>query len=176
MIEPSFTHNAIPVKLSDLKEIHDDIEAHYKYAKDLLFSLERNKTHLQFQTFYMAYTKNKYDRKVSIISSSFYDLIQTKAVLDNKKKLFVINTGSKDYRPYYFQREIEALQSLFPEKTKYELDGNNTINNIINDTINNTINNTIKNENIYDKINKTIILIIIFLFFLMNMKQKLKNQ
>jgi len=137
MIEPSFTHNAIPVKLSDLKEIHDVVEADYEYASDLLFALERKKNHMQFHTFYLAYTKNKYDRKVSIIPSSFYDLMQHRLIMNNKKKLFVINTGSKNYMPFYFQKEIEILKNFFPEKTKYELDGNDIR----------------KNENIYDKIN-----------------------
>ena len=125
MIEPSFTHNAIPVKLSELKEIHDDVEAHYKYAQELLFGKERKTTDIQFHTFYMAYIKNKYDRKVSMIPSSFYDLTQFRLASNNKKKLFVINTGSRNYRPFYFQKEAEALKQLFPEKTKYELDDEN---------------------------------------------------
>ena len=144
MVEPSFTHNAIPVKLSDFKEIHDDVESHYKYAKELLFGLERQKTDLQFHTFYMAYTKNKYDRKVSMISSSFYDLTQSRIVPNNKKKLFVINTGSRNYRPFYFQKEQETLKSLFPEKTIYELE---------NDSIN-IVPKVGEKDNIYTKINK----------------------
>ena len=144
MIEPSFTHNAIPVKLSDLEEIHDDVEAHYQYAKDLLYGIERQKTDLQFHTFYMAYIKNKYDRKVSMISSSFYDLTQFRTASRNKKKLFVINTGSRNYRPFHFQKEVETLKSLFPEKTKYELDDDNI----------NIVHKVEGKDNIYERINK----------------------
>ena len=149
MIEPSFTHNAIPVKLSDLEEIHNDVKAHYKYAQELLFGKERQKTDLQFHTFYMAYIKNKYDRKVSMISSSFYDLTQSRQVSNNRKKLFVINTGSRNYRPFYFEREVQILKSLFPEKTKYELDNDND--NIFNRYIYHKVG---ENQNIYAKINK----------------------
>ena len=160
MIEPSFTHNAIPVKLSDLEEIHNVVKGHYKYAKELLFGKERQKTDLQFHTFYMAYTKNKYDRKVSKISSSFFDLTQSRIVSMNKKKLFVINTGSKNYSPFYFKNEVQILKSLFPDKTKYELDNAND-----NDNDNNNYKNNDniyyniyykvkKKDNFYEKINK----------------------
>ena len=160
MIEPSFTHNAIPVKLSDLEEIHNVVKGHYKYSKELLFGKERQKTDLQFHTFYMAYTKNKYDRKVSKISSSFFDLTQSRIVSMNKKKLFVINTGSKNYSPFYFKNEVQILKSLFPDKTKYELDNAND-----NDNDNNNYKNNDniyyniyykvkKKDNFYEKINK----------------------
>ena len=148
MIEPSFTHNAIPVKLSDFEEIYNDVKTYYKYAKELLFGIQRQKTDLQFQTFYMAYIKNKYDRKVSKISSSFYDLSQSRLVSNNNKKLFVINTGSRVYRPFFFQREMETLKRLFPEKTKYELDNDND-----NDNINRFYKEQEK-DNIYAKINR----------------------
>ena len=146
MIEPSFTHNAIPVKLSDLEEIHNDVKTYYKYAKELLFGIQRQKTDLQFQTFYMAYIKNKYDRKVSKISSSFYDLSQSRLISQNNKKLFVINTGTRVYRPFFFQKEMEILKRLFPEKTKYELDNDN-------DDIN-RFHKVQEKDNIYAKINR----------------------
>jgi len=73
-------------------------------------------------TAYMAYVKNKYDRKVSKISSSFYDLSQVFKVSLDKAKLFVINTSSKNYASRYYQNEKNLLNRLFPTKTEYELD------------------------------------------------------
>ena len=70
----------------------------------------------------MAYIKNKYDRKVSEVSSTFYDLRQWTLYKRNTKKLFVINTGLKKYSKIYFERETKIMNKLFPNKTKYELD------------------------------------------------------
>ena len=122
LIEPAFSHNAIPVKLSDIEEIYTYVSNKYKYANITLKSLVRTIYDLQFQTLYMAYTKNKYDRKVSKISSSFFDLTQSRRTILNKNKLFVINTSSKKYNQLLYKMEIEVLNKLFPEKTKYEIE------------------------------------------------------
>ena len=125
LIEPAFTHNAIPVKMSDIKEIHDYVLDKYNYGKEMLSSKVRNIQDLQFQTLYMAYVKNKYDRKVSKIDAQFFDLYHAGNLRHNKYKkikLFVINTSNRKYRSIYFQREREILNKLFPTKSKYELD------------------------------------------------------
>ena len=124
LIEPAFSHNAMPVKLSDIEEIYYYISNKYQYANTILNSLVRTNYDLQFQTLYLAYTKNKYDRKVSKISSSFYDLIQAKKIMANKAKLFVINTSSKKYYKFFYTRQRMILNIFFPDKTKYEIDGN----------------------------------------------------
>ena len=122
LIEPAYTHNAIPVKLSDIEEIHDYIVKYYPFANDTLEALFRSLNSLQMQTTYMAYVKNQYDRKVSIISSAFYDLTHLRAIPYNKKELFVINTGSNDYRHYLYTYERKNLNKFFPNKTEYELE------------------------------------------------------
>ena len=127
LIEPAFSHNAIPVKLSDIEEIYTYASNKYKYANITLKSLTRTIYDLQFQTLYMAYTKNKYDRKVLKISSSFFDLSQSRRTILNKNKLFVINTSSKKYNQFFYRREIEVLNKLFPEKTKYEIEEDDEI-------------------------------------------------
>ena len=104
LIEPAFSHNAIPVKLSDIKEIHDYIIKYYPYANETLNSLFRTTKTLQMQTLYMAYVKNQYDRKVSMISSAFYDLIGSRRVPKNNQKLFVINTGKRNYNPILYYK------------------------------------------------------------------------
>jgi len=130
LIEPAFTHNAIPMKISDIKEIHDLVFDKYDKGKEMLFSKERSKNDLQFQSLYMAYVKNKYDRKVSIIHSEFYDLFQAENIIENKNekiKLFVINTSSRNYRDIIFLKEKQILYKLFPERTIYEKGKNNEL-------------------------------------------------
>ena len=124
LIEPAFTHNAIPVKMSDIQEIHDYALNNYEYGKIFLFSLIRTSYDLQMQTMYMAYVKNKYDRKVSKIPSAYYDLSSVTKLKSNKKKLFVINTSVTKYNVLHFEKEKQVLKELFPEITKYEIHPN----------------------------------------------------
>ena len=130
LIEPAFTHNAIPMKISDIKEIHDLVFDKYDKGKEMLSSKERSINDLQFQSLYMAYVKNKYDRKVSIIHSEFYDLFQAENIIENKNekiKLFVINTSSRNYKDILFLKEKQILYKLFPERTIYEKGKNNEL-------------------------------------------------
>ena len=69
---------------------------------------------------YWGYVKNKYDRKVSKISSEFYDISSSLKVIRNKAKLFVINSSTRNYNQFFYIREKSTLEKLFPEKTKYE--------------------------------------------------------
>jgi hypothetical protein len=85
LIEPAFTHNAIPVKMSDIEEIHDYIVKKYEFDNQILTSLTRTTFDIQMHTAYMAYVKNKYNRKVSKISSAYYDLNQIEYLQYNKK-------------------------------------------------------------------------------------------
>ena len=122
LIEPAFSHNAIPMKISDIEELNKYIYDYYKYGKIILNSKERSIHDLQFQTLYWAYVKNKYNRKVFKISSEFYDLSQASKLMINTKKMFVINTSSRNYNQIFYNRENNVLENLFPIKTKYELD------------------------------------------------------
>ena len=47
LIEPSFPHNAIPLKLSDIKELYDYIEKLYEHKDETLRGKEREKFCLQ---------------------------------------------------------------------------------------------------------------------------------
>ena len=154
LIEPAFSHNAIPMKLSDIEEIHQYIKDNYKYGNDILYSKERSLNDLQLQTLYWAYVKNKYNRRVYRISSEFYDISRVNRLQGNNKRLFVINTSSRNYNPFLFRREKNVLEKLFPTKTKYEIDFEGVINddskliskkliNSINDLMINKINNNI---------------------------------
>ena len=161
LIEPSFTHNAIPVKQSDIKEIYHYIEKLYPHKDDTLRAKEREIFSLQPQTIFMGYARNKYDRRVKVISSYFFDLKQFKGIVNSD--LFVINVSNKKYSNSYFTKEIEYLEKLYPEKTPYELglryykkknnNNNNNNNNISNKNSNKDNESNISNEVKNDKSN-----------------------
>ena len=142
LIEPSFTHNAIPIKQSDIKELYDYIEKLYEHKDETLRGKQREKFCLQPQTLLMSYGRNKYDRISKTITSRFYDLTNFRGRINDE--LFVINTSDRSYREIIYKNEINYLENLYPEKTPYELEIND-INNgkriIEND------NNNIKNDN-----------------------------
>ena len=120
LIEPAFSHNAIPVKQSDIKEIYDYIIKLYPYADETLSSKTRHIRSLQPQTLFFAYAKNKYDRRVKIITSRFIDLARFNGKIDSE--LFVINTSDRKYSPRNYINEIKRLEQIFPKNTPYEVD------------------------------------------------------
>ena len=121
LIEPSFTHNAIPLKQSDVKEVYDMILKYYLYIDQTLKSKEREIRSLQPQTLFMAYARNMYDRRVKMITSSFFDLTQFKGKVNDQ--LFVINVSIRNYPNYYFINEKKYLEKLYPQKSPYEIGG-----------------------------------------------------
>ena len=150
LIEASFSHNAIPLKLNDIKEVYDLVIQKYKYLKETLYSIDRNIFSLHFQTLILSYVLNKYKRKVHGISCAYidinnYNLYETK--YGTKDKLFVINTSDKQYDENVFILEKIYLEKKYPNPTKYELEkgeknddeieyNNNKINNKMNKNIN----------------------------------------
>ena len=123
LIEPAFTHNAIPMKQSDIKEIYNYILKLYKYKDQTLNAKQRETMSLQPQTLFSGYQRNRYDRRTKMVTSVFYDLTQFKGVI--KDDLFVVNVSTRKYGDRYYNNEIYYLEKLFPNKTPYELDGNN---------------------------------------------------
>ena len=144
LIEPAFSHNTIPVKQSDIKEIYDYITKLYPYADETLSSKTRHIRSLQPQTLFFAYAKNKYDRRVKIIPSSFIDIAQFNGKIDSE--LFVINTSDRKYAPRFYTNEIKRLEQIFPESTPYEVDSI-TMEKIEKERINIIRNNINKKEN-----------------------------
>ena len=119
LIEVGFTHNAIPLKISDVKEVNENIQKYYHYYVDCLTGKNRSLRSLQPQILFMNYVRNIYDRLANEISWKYYDLSDVRNVkLDTK--LFVINVEDKEYYPLRYQTEEEVLKNLFPEPTKYE--------------------------------------------------------
>ena len=126
LIEASFSHNAVPLKLSDIKEIYDIVIEKYKYYKETLYSINRNIYSLHFQTLILTYIINKYQRKVHGISCAYIDIynyyLYESKYNDTKDKLFVINTSDREYEENLFELEKIFLNKKFSTPTKYELE------------------------------------------------------
>jgi hypothetical protein len=130
---PYFTHNAIPCNLNELKEIYNLVyKSKYKFST--LDSLKRHFESLQFQTFYMTYTFNKYNKKVHTISYKYID--NFRSITGNYNFfLFCINRGQKRYTKLSFKKTRIVMEYLFPEPTIYEMYNNKELPSIAYDVI-----------------------------------------
>ena len=118
---PYFTHNAIPVKSSDLKELFDLVDNSSEFRYPTLYSLYRHPQSLQYQTAYVVYVFNKYKRKVNKIYYNYIDAANT-LTANFDFPLFCINTGgNKDYTKFDFMKMKVTMEKLFPVPTKYEI-------------------------------------------------------
>ena len=121
IIVPYFTHNAIPVKASDLKEVFDLVNKSEEFREPTLYSLRRHPQSLQYQTTLIVYTFNKYKRKVNKINYNYIDGADTISGKYNFP-LFCINTGNNnDYSKIAFMKMKISMEKLFPIPTKYEI-------------------------------------------------------
>ena len=152
LIEASFSHNAIPLKLSDIKEVYDIVYNNYLYQNETLFSTERNIYSLHFQTFILTYLINKYQRKVHGISCAYLD-VKEYYKYERKEKLFVINTSNRDYDENFFFLEKIYLEKIFNISIKYELE---PIENNISDNKDVIKENNNDNDNDLDVVDKNI--------------------
>ena len=121
LIGVGYTHNAIPLKISDLEEVYNNIENNYKYSEICLRGNKRFLHNLQPQILFMNYAKNKYNRYVNKIDWKYFDLADVDKV-NLESKLFVLNREDKEYNNDIFKKEAEILEKLFPEKINYEKD------------------------------------------------------
>lgn len=121
LVIPTFTHNAIPLSLSDMKEIFNFIKNKYPYADKTLYSKNRSPYDLQSQSLFSAYLLNVKKRKVSSIPWAYYDIGDIK----NKNfeiELFVINTsGNRLYSKSEYLYARKLMFKLFNKPTAYEL-------------------------------------------------------
>ena len=121
IIVPYFTHNAIPVKASDLKEVFDLVNKSEEFREPTLYSLRRHPESLQYQTTLIVYTFNKYKRKVNKINYNYIDGAETITGKYNFP-LFCINTGNNnDYNKIALMKMKVSMENLFPIPTKYEI-------------------------------------------------------
>ena len=122
LIEAELNHNAIPLKLNDIEEIHGYIEKYYEFSKETLQSKYRHIRSLQAQVLFMSYARNKYDRWVNKLLARFFTIDEI-ATLSTRfvPTLFVINTSDQKYLYNKYKLEIFKLILIFPNRTKYEL-------------------------------------------------------
>ena len=119
ILAPDFTHNAIPCNTKDVKELYN-VVYDSEYKNNTLDALYRHTEGLQFQTFYMAYTFNKYNRKICPIYWRYID--SGNAInADFNCPLFCINTGSGDYSDFKFMRTRLIMEYNFPVPSPYEI-------------------------------------------------------
>ena len=86
LIVPKFTHNAIPVNDHELKKIYDMIyDSEFKNAT--LFSNFRHIQSLQFQSFVLGYTFNKYHKKVKNLSNKYISVSYTHLTLPTNREV-----------------------------------------------------------------------------------------
>ena len=116
---PDFTHNAIPCNTKDIKELYN-FTYNSEYKNSTLDALYRHTETLQFQTFYMAYTFNKYNRKVYPIPWKYIDS-ENAINADFNYPLYCINTGSGVYSEFSFKKTRLIMEYNFPEPTPYEI-------------------------------------------------------
>ena len=119
LIVPKFTHNAIPTNMNEIKEIYDLINES-KFKNTTLYSFYRHIDSLQFQTFILGYTFNKYKKKIKNIS---YKLIEfSNSLFSNYNyDLFCINTISKKNTELSKLIFKIVMENLFPKETPYEI-------------------------------------------------------
>ena len=120
LINAGFSHNAIPLNIYDLKEIHELIANKYQYAQDTLNSKIRTIYDLQPQSLFNSFALNVKKRKVNSIPSIYYDI----AFLDGKTydiEMFVLNTsGDRKYTDAQYKKAREILDKKYPLPTPFE--------------------------------------------------------
>ena len=121
LINAGFSHNAIPLNIHDLIEIHELIKNKYQYAKDVLTAKIRTVYDLQPQSLFSAYALNVKKRKVNSIPYAYYDIVS----LDKNNydiELFVLNTsGDRTYTKAQYDKAKDILNKKFPNPSKYEI-------------------------------------------------------
>ena len=119
LIQPTIGCIFLPIKMSDIEEINYYMFKNYdkymnKYMNKYLLYLLPTSFHFNIITFYMIYIKNKYDRKVSKINWSFYQL-DTLEKINNIK-----NNYLKFFRFFTLNKKDNINNKRFlNEKNKY---------------------------------------------------------
>ena len=116
---PKFTHNAIPVRIKELKEIYDIVN-NSEYKSETLDSLYRKVGYVQFQQFFLSYTFIKYNRKISPLTNKII-VINNSISASYNFSLFCINKGPGYYSYLNLYKAKLAMEYLFPIPTPYEI-------------------------------------------------------
>ena len=123
---PKFTHNAIPVRIKELKEIYDIVN-NSEYKSATLDSLYRKIGYVQFQEFFISYTFIKYHRKISSLTNRLI-VINNSISSDHNVSLFCINKGPGNYSYLNLYKARLAMEYLFPIPTPFEINDYSIVN------------------------------------------------
>ena len=163
---PKFTHNAIPVKLKEIKEIYDIIyKSKFKYPT--LDSLYRHTNSIQYQSFILSFIFLKYNRKVNNIPHQ-YIILEHSIRKNYNIPLFCVNKEAFNYTDLDFYKSKLVMEYLFPKPSPYEIIDYSFINLSFNIayTLDNIINiNEIKLSHTITKKECLILMVSLFLIF-----------
>ena len=112
-------HNAIPLKLSEIKTCYNIVKKYYRYADVCLSSTTNETIQPSFQNLYGFYFVNAKNRKINSSLSYGISSIQRCTAEIGNYDLFCLNTadgGSSEAR----RHEIKVMESLFPNPCPYE--------------------------------------------------------
>ena len=119
LIVPKFTHNAIPTNMNEIKEIYEIINKSL-FRNTTLFSSYRHVESLQFQTFVLGFTFNKYKKKVKNLSHKLIRFGNT-LISSFNYDLFCVNTNSHSNSDLSSKIFKIVMEKLFPETSPYEI-------------------------------------------------------
>ena len=129
LVNVSFSHNAIPLNINDLKEIYELVKNNYHYPNEALYAKTRSTLGLQTHTLFNSYALNIKKRKVNTIPSTYFD-IGDLADKDLNIEMFVINTSSdRKYTQKDYDISKLILGNKFSKPTPYEIIPKNKDNN-----------------------------------------------
>ena len=119
---PTFSHNAIPINLRDLKEAYNIVYSS-KYRYNTLQCPFRMPKYIQFQTFLLSYIFIKYNRKVKNLPYKYISIQDSISEYYKyyKYSLFCINKGSGNISNLTLLKAKNVLEHLFPNPSPYEI-------------------------------------------------------
>ncbi|MCI5889694.1 MAG: hypothetical protein MRZ68_00655 [Lachnospira sp.] len=113
-------HNAIPLKLSEIKTCYNIVKKYYRYADVCLSSTTNETIQPSFQNLYGFYFVNAKNRKINSSLSYGISSMQRCTTEIGNYDLFCLNTGADGGSTEARRHEIKVMESLFPNPCPYE--------------------------------------------------------
>ena len=167
---PLLTHNAIPCNMKELKELYLLIY-NSEFRNCTLDAIYKKDDSIQFQTFYMGFAFNQYNKKIHHISYKYMD-DNFENKLNYNFSLFSINTESEKYSSLTYTKTRIIMEYNFPEPTPYETINYSELTKISYNSIYELENDKINIRNKFRKIVIFFITIILILLFTILKKNK----
>ena len=118
LIFPKINNNVLPCNLREVKEIFNLIlKSGYRF--NTLHSFSKDNESLHFQTFYLGYSFNEYNKKINKIPFKIFDMDDGLKIFYDYP-LFCINKNYIKFSPIASKKSKLMLEYHFPEPTPYE--------------------------------------------------------